>query len=150
MDFKTFFVKKIMMSFFVSVSSICIAMALVGMIFEPNTRFGYEAFFSPLIFGVIASFPLLIKYSRSELSLNQMFIRNILHFIFLEMIILLVLFFGGIVTDISALVSISGSILVIDLTVNLVLWMNDRKTAKEFNDALKRMQKDNDLGEQLK
>jgi hypothetical protein len=142
MDFKTFFVKKVMMSFFVSVTCICVAMALIGMLFEPDTRFGYEAFLSPLILGMVASIPLLVKYSNNDLSMKQMAIRNVIHFILLEAIILSFLYFWGILTNMSMTISLGVSIFVIDLTVILVLWINDKKTAKEFNDALKRLQND--------
>lgn len=131
-----------MMSFFVSVTCICVAMALIGMIFEPDTRFGYEAFLSPLILGMVASIPLLVKYSNNDLSMKQMAIRNVIHFILLEAIILSILYFGGILTNMSMTISLGVSIFVIDLTVILVLWINDKKTAKEFNDALKRLQND--------
>lgn len=140
MDFKTFFVKKVMMSFFITVTCICAAMALIGMIFEPDTRFGYEAFLSPLFFGAVASLPSLVHYSKDELSIKQTVIRNVLHFILLEAIILSVLYLAGILTSTSMTISLAVSIFVIDLTVNLVLWVNDKKTAKEFNDALKRLQ----------
>lgn len=142
MDFKTFFIKKIMMSFFVSVTCICAAMALIGMLFEPNTRFGYEAYFSPLIFGVLSSLPILVKYSKKELSVKQAAIRNVIHFLLIEAIILSVLFFRGMITSISMAASLGTSIFVIYLTVTLVLWINDKRTAKEFNGALKRLQND--------
>ncbi|MEL7659033.1 MAG: DUF3021 family protein, partial [Bacillota bacterium] len=138
--FKTYFVKKIMMSFFVSVACICAAMALIGMIFEPDTRLGYEAFLSPLIFGAVATLPSLIQYSKKDLSLKQTAVRNVAHFIMLEAVILSFLYFGGVLTDWSMTFSLGISIFVIDLTVNLVLWVNDKKTAKEFNDALKKLQ----------
>lgn len=140
MDFKTFFVKKMMMSFFVSVACICGAMALIGWIFEPNASFGYEAFLSPLIFGTVSSLPLLVTYSAKELSVKQTAIRNVMHFILLEASILSVLYFEGILTTMSMIISLGITILVIDLAVNLVLWINDKKTAKEFNAALKRLQ----------
>lgn len=142
MDYKTFFVKKIMMSFFVSVTCICAVMALIGMIFESDIRFGYEAFLSPLIFGAIASLPFLVKYSRSELSLKQTVIRNVIHFVLLEAVILSVLYFGEILTSMSMAISLGISIFVVDLTVNLVLWINDKRIANEFNSALKILQND--------
>ena len=142
MDFKTFFVKKIMMSFFISVTCICAAMTLIGMVFETDARFGYEAFLSPLIFGAVATFPSLVQYSKKELSLRQTAVRNVIHFILLEAVILSILYFGGMLTNISMAVSLGISIFVIDLTVNLVLWINDKRTAKEFNDALKKLQSD--------
>ncbi len=147
MNFKTFFIKEVMMSFFVSITCIAAAMALVGMIFEPDTRFGYEAFLSPIIFGALASLPLLVKYSKKELSIKQTAIRNVIHFILLEAVILLVLYFGGMITSISMAISLGISIFMIDLTVNLVLWINDKRTAKVFNNALKRLQNDYNTGE---
>jgi hypothetical protein len=140
MNFKNFFVKKIMMSFFVSVTCICAAMVLIGMTFESDTHFGYEAFLSPLIFGAVASLPLLVTYSKNELSVKQIVIRDVIHLILLEVVILSVLYFGEIITSISMAISLGVSIFMIDLTVNLVLWINDKRSAKEFNDALKRLQ----------
>jgi hypothetical protein len=137
-----------MMSFFVSVTCICAAMALVGMIFETDTRFGYEAFLSPLIFGAIASFPLLVKYSKKELSLKQTAIRNISHFILLEVTILITLYLMGALKSASMTVSLATSILMIYITVNLVLWINDKRTAREFNNALKILQNNNDTEKQ--
>lgn len=140
MDFKTFFVKKIMMSFFVSVTFISAAIALIGITFEADTSFGYEAFLSPLLFGAVTSLPLLVKYSRSELSIKQTMIRNVLHLILIEAAVLIVLYIGGVLTDLSTMISVIFSVLVIDLSVNLVMWIHDKKTAKEFNEALIIMQ----------
>lgn len=136
------------MSFFVSVTCICAAMALVGMVFETDTKFGYEVFLSPLIFGAIASLPLLVKYSRKELSLKQTAIRNIIHFILLEASILITLYFIGALKSVSVTVSLATSILMIYITVNLVLWINDKRTAREFNNALKTLQNSNDIEKQ--
>lgn len=142
MDFKTFFVKKVMMSFFISITCISAAMAFIGMSFEPETRFGYEAFLSPLIFGALASLPVLVQYSKRELSIRQTVIRKAIHFLLLEVVMLSILYFLGLLTSVSMAVSIGISILVIDLTVNLVLWINDKRIANEFNHALKKLQND--------
>lgn len=131
-----------MISFFVSTTCISAAMALIGMLFEPDARFGYEAFLSPLIFGALASLPLLVKYSKKELSFKQTAIRNVIHFLLLEAVILSVLYFEGLLTSVSMAISLGISIFVIDLTVNLVLWINDKRIAKEFNDALRKLQND--------
>jgi hypothetical protein len=60
-----------MMSFFVSVVCICAAMAFIGLSYESDARFGYEAFFSPLLFGAAASLPLLVKYSKKNSRSNK-------------------------------------------------------------------------------
>ena len=142
MDFKTFFIKKIMMSFCISLTCIIGAMALIGLVFEPSIRFGYEAFLSPDIFGILGTLPTLVKYTKKELSIEQTLLRNVLHLILLEAVILTSLYLAGLLTSISMAVSLAISIVVIDFTVNLVLWIHDAKTAKEFNDALQKMQSD--------
>ena len=140
MDFKKFFVKKVMVSFYISVTYIILAMAVIGLIFEPDTNFGYEAFFSPLIFGAIAAFPKMITYSKEELSVRQTLIRNIIHFLLLEILILLSLYFGNILTSISMTVSLAVTILIIYISVSTIMLINDKKTASEFNKALKILQ----------
>jgi len=141
MNFRTYLIKKVMMSFFVSVACICAAMALIGLSYESEARFGYEAFLSPLLFGAAASLPLLVKYSRKELSLKQAIIRNIIHFILLETLLLSMLFAAGLISDISMAASLGFTIFVIDITVYLVLWISDTRTARAFNKALQEMQK---------
>ncbi len=141
MSFRTYLIKKVMMSFFVSVACICAAMALIGLSYESDARFSYEAFLSPLLFGAAASLPLLVKYSRKELSLKQAIIRNIIHFILLEVLLISLLFAAGLITDVSMAVSLGFTIFVIDITVYLVLWISDTRTARAFNKALQEMQK---------
>ena len=136
-----------MMSFFVSVACICMVMAFIGMVFEADTLFGYEAFLSPLIFGAAATLPMLVEYSKEELSLTQTAVRKGIHLILLEAVILSILYFEGILTSISMAVSLGISIFVIDLTVNLVLWINDNRIANEFNCALKKLQSDSGSNE---
>ena len=140
MDFKTFFVKKVLMSFFVSTTCICGAMALIGMAFSPDVRFGYQAFLSPLLFGALASLPTLATFTKKELSLKQMVWRNVFEFFLLEFVILSALYFAELLTSVSVAVSLAVSILIIYLTVNLVLWIHDKKTAEVFNKALKQFQ----------
>lgn len=140
MDFKTFFVKKVMMSFFVGVTCICAGMAILGMLFEPDTRFGYQGFFSPLIFGAAAILPALISYSKRELSVREVLVRKIIQLIFAEIIILLIIHAGGGLTSISLTIAIALMVLLVGVTVHLVLWINDKKTANAFNEALVKMQ----------
>lgn len=140
MNIKTFFVEKIMMSFFVSVTCITVIMAFVGMVYDPDALFGYDAFLSPIIFGLIASLPSIIKYSKHDLTAKQAFVRNVIHFIFIEGLIISVLYFGGLITSFPMMVSLCLSILIAYVTVSLVLWTNDKKTANDINRALAHFQ----------
>ncbi len=137
MDFKTFFIKKIMISFYITVTFIVLAMAILGLVFEPDTRMGYEAFFSPLIFGTIATFPNLLTYSKEELSVRQALVRKIIHFFLLEILILTSLYFSNMLTSVSIIVSLALAILIIYAAVSTIMWIHDKKTAFEFNNALR-------------
>ncbi len=147
MDFKTFFIKKIMMSFFISLTCITGAMALIGMLFEPSVRFGYEAFLSPFIFGTLGTLPMLVKYSKKELTIKQTIMRSAMHLMLLEAVILTSLYLVGLLTSIPMAISLGVSILLIDVTVNLVLWIQDSRTAKQFNEALQKLQREYTCGE---
>lgn len=140
MSFKTFFLKNILMSFFVSVTCITAAMAIMGSVFKPDVHFGFDSYWSPILFGLAATIPLLVKYSKKELSLRQQIFRNIIHFVLLEAVILSILYFAGALTDYSEAISIAVSVFIIDAAVYLVLWLSDKRIAEDFNKALKKMQ----------
>lgn len=140
MDFKTFFFKKILLSYFLVVTGITAAAGIVGSIYMPHETFGYQAFLSPFLFGLIAVIPSLVTYSRKELSIKQMFFRFALHFLLLEVMILYFAYLEGLLRSRSITVSLFLSVLIIDLTVRLVMWLNDRHLASELNNALRKMQ----------
>ena len=143
MDFKTFLYNKILMGFFVAVTCICAGMAILGLLFEPDTRFGYGGLLSPLIYGALTMLPALATYSKRELSIRGALVRKLLELAMIELIVLLTLYSFGSLTSILMATSVALSVLVIYITVNLVLWVSDRKTAKAFNEALLKMQQDN-------
>lgn len=140
MDFKTFFYKNILMGFFVATTCICAAMAIIGMLFEPDMRFGYQGLFFPLVFGAVTMLPSVVNYSKHELSIREAFVRKLFQFVLIELIILLMVYSSGTLNSVSLAISLALSVLLIFGAVHLVLWINDRKTAEAFNAALKDMQ----------
>lgn len=140
MDSKTFFVKKILITYFLVVAGITAATGIIGVIFAPDTTFGYEAFLSPFLFGFVGVLPSLVTYSKKELSAKQMFFRLVIHFMLLELLILLFASFTGLITSPDIAISLALSVLIIYLTVQLVMWFNDKRAATEMNTALKVLQ----------
>ena len=137
MDFKTFFIKNILLSFFVSFTLISLAMMGIGFIYEPTKQFGYDIFLSPLLFSFIATLPSLLNYSRKELSIKAVIIRKVVHLLLLEVLILGVLFISQIITSPELLLSLGLSIVIIDVSVQLVLYINDKRTAVTINKSMK-------------
>lgn len=143
MDFKDFFIKKILLSYFLAVAGITAATGIVGSIYMPNEVFGYQAFLSPFLFGLVAVIPSFVTYSKKELSAKQMLFRLVFHFVLLEIMILFFAYLTGLLKNRSIAVSLFLSVFIIDLTIRLVMWLNDRRLASELTNALRNIQKNN-------
>lgn len=143
MKFKDFLIREVLVSYLLTVAGITGAIGIIGSLFAGETRFGYEAFLSPFLFGLVAVIPSFATYSRKELSTRQMFCRLVIHFLLLEALILLFAYITGLLTSFSVTASVFLSVFIIDVTVSLVLWLNDRRVAGQLNRALRQMQSEN-------
>ncbi len=137
MEFKSFFIKNVVVSFFVIYTCVSLTMMLIGFIYEPNRQFGYELFLSPLIFSVISSLPSLIEYSKHELSIRQLIVRKIIHLVVLEILILSTLWSFEIIKTVEMGLSLGISIMIIDITVRIIDWINNKRIADEINHSIK-------------
>lgn len=135
------FLKKRLMDFFIIVTCITAVIGIVGLIYEPNRQFGYEAYFSPLLFGAISIIPSLVKYSKNELTVKEMIFRNVLQLVILECLILITGYSLGIMKDKNVLISVALSVVIVYIVVNLISWFIDSKTAAALNEKLKSFQK---------
>lgn len=136
-------IKIVMSQFFVIVTLINLATFMIGEIFRPDQRFGYEAFLFPIIYAVIAVIPMLCMYSKKELTIKQYILKKLLLLIAIE--ILLIFFVLGAKSfepgNIALTVSFALSILVIFVFVHVIAWVLDWKDAKKLNSDLKLFQK---------
>lgn len=139
MSFKEF-LKKRLMEYFITVACITLAMAILGLMAAPAARFGYEAFFSPLIFGLVSFVPALVTYSRKELTLRQAVYRKIMHFLLLEGLLTAFGHWAGILHSIDDTASFALTVLIVYLAVNLASWQLDKKEAGKMNQTLKALQ----------
>ena len=78
------FIEHLVISFFVVVTCVNLVMAFLGMRYEPEIRFGYQAFLLPVIYGGLGILPSAVTYSRKELSVRQMLVRKLLQLLLLE------------------------------------------------------------------
>lgn len=138
------YIRKILMDYFIIVTGIMVAIAVLGTNYDREATFGYEAYFSPLIFGAIAVLPSLVMYSGRELTLKQMLIRRIFHFFLLEAALLCFGFLSGLFRDNGAAIPFAGSVFVVYLFTNIIRWVIDSRTADEINEGLKRIHQSED------
>ncbi len=134
--------KSVMSLYFVIVTLINAATFILGEIFRPDERFGYDAFLSPLIYAAIALVPMLCMYSKKELTLKQHIVRELLQLISIEVILI---FFGlGSKSlepeNIALTASFALSVFIIFVLVYVIAWLLDIKLAKQLNSELKSFQ----------
>ena len=135
------FLKKRLIDFFIIVTCISAVIGIIGLIYEPNRRFGYEAYFSPLIFGAISIIPSFVTYSNKELSVKQMILRNVIQLVILECLILITGYSFGVMKDKVILSSVAFSVIIVFIIVHLISWVIDSKTAFILNENLQAYQK---------
>lgn len=135
------FLKKRLIDFFIIVTCISAVIGIIGLIYEPNRRFGYEAYFSPLIFGAISIIPSFVTYSNKELTVKQMIFRNVIQLLILECLILITGYSFGVMKDKTILTSVAFSVIIVFIIVHLISWVIDSKTAAILNENLKAYQK---------
>ncbi len=139
MSFKVF-LKRCLMQYFIITTCVTVAIALLGLSMDPAARFGYEAYFSPLIFAFLSLLPSLVTYSRKELTLRQTLLRKVLYVIVLEGMLLAFGFWAGILHGAADALSFGLAVFIVYLVVNLISWKIDKKDADELNKTLKSMQ----------
>ncbi|MBQ5333080.1 MAG: hypothetical protein J6K92_07470 [Oscillospiraceae bacterium] len=134
--------KSVMSLYFVIVTLINAATFILGEIFRPDERFGYDAFLSPLIYAAIALVPMLCMYSKKELSLKQHIVRELLQLISIE--VMLIGFGLGAKClapeNIALTASFALSVLIIFVLVYVIALLLDMRLARKLNSDLKAFQ----------
>jgi hypothetical protein len=139
MSFKAF-LKRCLMQYFIITTCVTAAIAILGLSLDPAAKLGYEAYFSPLIFGLVSLVPSLVTYSRKELSFRQTLLRKVLHVIVLEAMLIAFGFWVGILHGTADASFFGLAVFIVYLAVNLISWQIDKKDADEINKTLKSLQ----------
>ena len=129
--------------YFILVTLITILLMVVGMLFDGDRTFSYEAFFSPLFYAFIGVIPVFFFRSDKELSMKRLIIRNVLYVLIVEAAILLIVFKApNIPSDrIEVVVSIAVGVLVVFILSLIVEYIFELTQANEMNTYLEEYQK---------
>lgn len=131
---------EMIMTFFIVTACITILEGIFGGIFMPEAKLDYSAFFSPPLFGFFSSILSLVTYSSKELTIRQMLIRQAIHLLLIELLVFGINAAAGNLFDIKICVALALTVAVIYVMVCVVLWVNDQKSASEFNQRLQQYQ----------
>lgn len=139
MSFKDYFIKNVVITFFIITACVSVGAGVMGCIFMPNAKLSYDALFTPALYGLATSLPSLVSYSKRELSVRGAIIRQVIEFFLIEAMVLSVNYIGGNLTDLSITVSLFFTVLIIYVTVYVIQFIGERRVANELNDALKKI-----------
>lgn len=129
--------------FFIIVTLINIVMFVLGTIYRPDERFGYDAFLSPIIYAACSMIPVVLTYSKKELSAKQMILRQTLNLLVIEIIMIGIGFSGSAEFKEQPLlvVSFALSVFLIYVLVIFISWILDLGQARQMNIDLENYKK---------
>ena len=128
------------LSFCIITACITLVNGILGCIFMPDIRFGYEAFFSPPLFGLLTALTGIITKSRRELSTGQILFRLMLQLLFIEAIVFGLNYASGHSFEPPLACALALCVAIIFVIVYLILWLNNQRMARQFNASLKEFQ----------
>lgn len=133
MSFKAF-IRSACAAYFIIVTLINLATFVLGSIYRPEERFGYGAFLMPLLYAFLGILPMCVMYSAKEMTRREVFIRKILQFILLEVLLLGFMFgYAGFSNDnIGEIVSFALSVFVIFVLAHVISFMLDTQQARQM------------------
>ena len=142
MTLRQFLIRKLMLFFTLS-TLITVAIYLLGVTLDPDARFGYESFLSPLLYAGCCVLPSLVTWSKRELKPRELLVRELAQFLLTEAVVLALAFRSRIIdTSRPAVVlSLAGSVLVIYLLVFLLSWLTNSAQARQVNRDLQAFQR---------
>ena len=130
--------KECLRNYFIIVTGINLAVFILGMIFKPDQKLGYDAFLYPIIYGALTSIPNLLMVEKKEPTVRQTIFREIIGVILISAILLTTMF--GEMKITGELIAISCgivlSVICITLMVNAVSWILDSKKAESLTNDL--------------
>lgn len=140
-------IKKILVSYPAIYGGSMMATFVFCLLFSEGAVFGVDYFGQMLLFSLAGDLPLLVFYSKKELSQKEMNVRVVIHFFLLECVLMV---FGGYLRLYETVfqgVFFFFIILAVYVIVVASVFCGDLRKAKQLNDALaekKRLTKNQD------
>ena len=133
-------------TYFMLVTMILGVMAVLGMYFMPDARFGYEAFLTPLFYAACGTIPNIIMYGKKEFTMKQFLIRKTIQLVVVEVIVIAVAVPAEIIDEgkTEVVVSLAISIFVIYILTHLIEWFQNCAVAKRMTEELLTFQRNHE------
>ncbi len=132
--------------YFILVTLISILMMVVGMIFDRERTFGYEAFLSPLIFAAIGVIPTLFINPDKEISMKRMVVKHLVQLGIIEALVMSLVFYSDNIpsSQKSVVISVGVGIAFVYVITLVVEYIIELTQSKEMNKSLEVYQSHNE------
>lgn len=124
--------------YFILVTLITVLLMVLGLLFDSDRTFGYEAFVSPLIYAAVGVIPVFFFHSDKEISMKQLIIRRIIQELSVEALILLIVFNAPNIPSErpGVVIAIAAGVLVVFILSMVVEYIFELTQANEMNGYL--------------
>ena len=134
----------LLLVFFIVTACVTTVQGIVGTLLWPEARFGFDAFLFPPLFGILSVLSNVVLISKKELSMGQMAFRMFLQLLVIEVMVFSVNILAGSSENYTPAICILLADVVAGIygVVHVIMWLNDRRVAKAFNERLRRFQEE--------
>ena len=124
------------------VTLITVLMIILGNLLDRDRVFGYDAFFSPLLYALIGTVATMITWSDKEPSVRSLIVRKAISLLLIEgAVILIALNADTIPTEKSWVVpGLALGVMVVFVLSHVILYLADRKEAERLSADLAKYQ----------
>ena len=121
--------------YFILVTLITVLLMVLGLLFDSDRTFGYEAFVSPLLYAAVGVIPVFFFHSDKEISMKQLIIRRIIQELSVEALILLIVFNAPNIPSErpGVVIAIAAGVLVVFILSMVVEYIFELTQANEMN-----------------
>ena len=130
----------ILISFCVCTTCITLLEGIMGVLFFPDVTMDYGAFFSPPLFGALSVLLGIVTESAKELTVRQVLIRNVIHLLLIEGMVFGLNYLSGVIFPPIVCITLALGIALVFVMVCVITWVNESKSAMDFNLKLKEYQ----------
>jgi len=129
-------IKEMIRDFLIIFASIMIIIAILRQIYAPYASFELQTIFTIMAFSFLGTLTGIILYTPHAISENKMRLRVILHFFFLEALLISLAVILNLVNGTFSILLLALQIAAVYAIVRLLTYKNDKKEAGKINERL--------------
>lgn len=135
-------IKEMIRDFLIIFASIIIIITILRQIYAPDASFELNTIFTIMAFSFLGTLTGIILYTPHAISENKMRLRVILHFFFLEALLISLAVLLNLVYDTFDILLLALEIAAVYVIVRVLTYRNDKKEAQKINERLRAFKKE--------